>query len=324
MNRLSLIFILLTVLALPGCNSRPDNVLSDGEMEDLLVDVYKSEAIIDLNESQYSNDSMKAVVKQSVFLKHNVTQEEYDSSLVWYGHNISRYVKIYENVIARLEDEEYDVKKVDKSVKRNITKVQRKYPTSGDTADIWENERVWIFMKQYGTNIMRFEYPSKTDDKKGDRYNLIFRIRNSVSPISAYLGADYYDGTTSYFYRSTLFEGENSLALQCDSTKRVKRIYGYVLSRPYENEVAFVDSIILLRTRLDRVKYASFNYQKWAGQKSLNPETIAKRKAEEDRLKKEYDEKVKNQQQAADTMRGPRRYVPKAGLYKNGHSKVND
>ena len=318
---------LLASVILVGCDSRPDKVLGDGEMEDLLVDIYKSEAIIEMNGSTYDNDSLKAVVKQSVFLKHGVTQEEYDSSLVWYGHNVAKYLKVYDKVIARLGDEEMNIKKIDKPQKSIVARVKRTYPSTGDSADVWENEREWIFMPQYGTNIMRFDLASKMDDKNGDRYRFVLRLRNSLSSVKAYIGADYYDGSTSFVYRGSLSEGENSLELQGDSTKRVRRVYGYIMSRPSAGEMAFVDSVMLLRTRLDKSVYSSFNFQKWAGPKSLNPETVRKAVMVESQRKEEYAKKVQAESSEAvknEESARPRRYAPKPGLNKSSHKAVND
>ena len=84
-------------------------VLSEDDMIDLLTDIHKSEAIIEMSPQNYRGDSLKAVVRQSVFAKHNVTQEEFDSSIVWYGHNVGKYIKIYDGVIARLDDEELEL-----------------------------------------------------------------------------------------------------------------------------------------------------------------------------------------------------------------------
>lgn len=321
---LTLAFIASLLVA---CNSRPDKVLSDDDMEDLLVDIYKSEAIIELNSSDYNNDSMKAVVKQSVFLKHGVTQEQYDSSLVWYGHNVNKYVKIYENVIARLDDEEIDIKKTDKSASVAVKSKKRAYPASGDSADVWESERVWIFMPQYGTNVLRFDTKSKPDDRNGDRYKLVVRVRNAMNQVGAFIGADYYDGSTSYAYRTSLMDGENTLILQGDSTKRVRRVYGYLTAKPSPGEVVLVDSIMLLRTRLDRNQYSSFIYQKWAGLKSMNPDVVRKRKLEEERRKAESEVAAKKQDEVAESAgAGNRsiRYKPKPGLNKSSHQSAND
>ena len=249
-------------------------VLSEDDMIDLLTDIHKSEAIIEMSPQNYRGDSIKAVVRQSVFAKHNVTQEEFDSSIVWYGHNVGKYIKIYDGVIARLDDEELELAQAESPKGVKVKRVKKRYPSSGDSADICDKERSWILQPQYRRNIIRFDFNQKPDDKNGDFYSLIYRVRNSINSVKVYLGADYYDGTTSFAYRSSGIEGEALVKLQCDSTKRVKRIYGYISTDPSARENVFVDSIIMLRTRLDKDNYRLFDTQKWSGPKSLNPKYV--------------------------------------------------
>lgn len=276
MRRLPAILLLLLLLA--ACHSRPAKVIAPDKLEDLLVDLYKGEAIIEANRNVYKTDSLKAVVKQSIFLKHGVTQEEYDSSMVWYGHNVKAYMKVYDNVVARLEDEEYDLKNSGASASRkSARRLTKKYLSSGDSADIWDKEPAYVLMPQYGTNVLRFDYNTKSDDKNGDRYNLIFRVQNATSHVKALIGVDYPDGTSSLAYRNNASEGENIIALQCDSTKRIRRVYGYITARPMAREMIFVDSIILLRTRLDSAQYRSFATQRWHGPERLRPDSVLKR-----------------------------------------------
>lgn len=310
-----------------GCHSRPDYVLDDRQMEDLLVDIYKSEAIIDMNRTNYNNDSIKAVIKQSVFLKHGVTQEEYDSTLVWYGHNITQYIKVYENVIARLEDEEYNLKNASSGdSRRTVKKVSRKnYPSTGDSADIWDDEQIMIFMPQFDNNILRFDYQSRMDDKDGDRYDFVFRVRNSREPVKVYLGVDYPDGTTSYMYRGSANEGENHLIVQSDSTKHIRRVYGYITTNPSVNEAVFVDSIMLLRTRLDSTNYSTFNGQKWIGPKRLNPKFVRQQAIDREKEKAELQKKMEEERKAAEEPKQrQRRYTPRPSENRSNHQAAND
>lgn len=270
MRHLSLI-ALAAVLTLSACHSLPDDVLSEGEMVDLLVDVYKGEAIVEANGRAYKDDSSKAVIKQSIFAKHGVTQAQYDASMAYYSHHSSEYIDIYDEVITRLEDEEYRLKHAGASAVRSASKRKetRTYPSTGDSADIWDKEQVYTFQRQYGTSVLRFDYTTKADDRKGDRYRFSFRLYNATSPVTAWLGVDYPDGSASYVYRNKAAEGENAIELQADSTKRIRRVYGYITATPTAREAIFVDSIILLRTRLDSVAYSSYRIQKWTGPSRL-------------------------------------------------------
>ena len=277
-----------------------------------------------MSPQNYRGDSIKAVVRQSVFAKHNVTQEEFDSSIVWYGHNVGKYIKIYDGVIARLDDEELELAQAESPKGVKVKRLKKRYPSSGDSADIWDKERSWILQPQYRRNIIRFDFNQKPDDKNGDFYSLIYRVRNSINSVKVYLGADYYDGTTSFAYRSSGIEGEAVVKLQCDSTKRVKRIYGYISTDPSARENVFVDSIIMLRTRLDKDNYRLFDTQKWSGPKSLNPKYVKmKAAAEELKAAEELEkQKLKATTEAPGQGLRQRRVMPKPLPHKPGNTPV--
>ena len=317
------ILSLLLLLGVGSCHSKPDKVLDEEEMVDLLSDIYKSEAIIEMNQAKFKSESMKAVVRQSIFEKHGVTQEEFDSSMVWYGHNVRNYIKVYDGIIARLEDEEYYLNNADNPHKSNARRVKKKYPSSGDSADIWNKEHSWILLPQYRNNIIRFNIDAKSDNKKGDCYTFIYRMRNMISGVKVFMAVDYYDGTTSFAYRTSPIEGECRLSVQSDSTKSVKRLYGYLSTKPSIREAVFIDSIMMLRTRLDSATYVIFNNQKWTGPKRLNPEML-KKKAEEAKQRNEskQEDSIASMQNNATSR--PRRFIPKQGLHKSNHSKAND
>lgn len=98
------IWIIWLVLCLSACGSRtPDYVISEKDMEDLLVDIHKSEAVIESNYNIYNNNADKKKIREAVFLRHGVTREQFDTTLVWYGHHIETYMKIYDRVVERLK-----------------------------------------------------------------------------------------------------------------------------------------------------------------------------------------------------------------------------
>ena len=82
----------MILLAVVSCDSTPDHVIPPEKMARLLADIHIGESVIDANRNQYANDSLKKELKQSVFCKHNVTAQQVDTSFVWYGHNIEKYI----------------------------------------------------------------------------------------------------------------------------------------------------------------------------------------------------------------------------------------
>ena len=61
-------------------------------MCDVLIDMQMAETIINDDPYTYGSFCQKNALFQSVFKKHNLTQAEYDSSLIWYGKNIDIYM----------------------------------------------------------------------------------------------------------------------------------------------------------------------------------------------------------------------------------------
>ena len=102
-----------------ACTVRPNYVISDKKMANVLFDLYLVETVITENSRVFYNDSAKKQeLLQSVFKKHKISQARFDTSLVWFNANLKEYLKIntlvterYEQWIAELHAEEDRIKK---------------------------------------------------------------------------------------------------------------------------------------------------------------------------------------------------------------------
>lgn len=269
-----LLALLAAAYALTGCSSRPDEIIPEGKMVELMADMHKAEAVIDMNSTQFNNDSLKKAMRQSVLIKHGVTQAQFDTTLVWYGHNVKQYDEMYKDVIARLDEEKQSLSDVKGPVMREGMVQVKRYPSAGDSADVWSKRRVWTISNEgISDNTIFFEFKTQSDNQNGDRYHLSFKyINNDNNNLEVFLGADYYDGTMSYVHRTSGLDGINRYVLQGDSIKKVRRVFGYIKATPSEHNVCFIDSLQLLRTRLDVSQYGTFRQQKWVGPHNLDPE----------------------------------------------------
>lgn len=274
MKYLSLFLSIVVSVGLLGCDSQPDGGISKNKMVELMTDMHKAEAVIDMNSAQYKDDSLKKAMRQSVLMKHGVTQAQFDTTLVWYGHHAKQYDELYDEIVARLEDESRELSNVKSPVMREGMPQVKRYPSAGDSADIWSKRRVWTISNEgINDNTIRFDFATQSDNQNGDRYQLSFKFTNSSNnDIEVYLGADYYDGTLSYIHRLSGLEGVNRYVLQGDSTKKIKRVYGYIKANPGDGDVCFIDSLQLLRTRFNSSLYGVFKNQKWVGPHYLDPE----------------------------------------------------
>jgi hypothetical protein len=92
---------LLLCVAIVGC--RPRGVLSNREMRDVLYDLHRADGAIQVAGYNYSHDQEVAGYYKNVLDKHGITQEQFDSSLVWFTDNPQIFNKIYPKVLERLE-----------------------------------------------------------------------------------------------------------------------------------------------------------------------------------------------------------------------------
>ncbi len=94
---------LLCILVLFSCTRRPKGVISRQEMEETLYDVYLAQALIQAN-SRYVSPESRDSLLAGVLAKHQITQAELDSSVVWYSAQGEDYFKINDRVSKRLRD----------------------------------------------------------------------------------------------------------------------------------------------------------------------------------------------------------------------------
>ncbi|MDE6164578.1 MAG: cysteine desulfurase, partial [Muribaculaceae bacterium] len=88
------------------------------------------------------------------------------------------------------------------------------------------------------------------------------KIINARNQIKWLIGAEYADGILEWNTAESA-EGNNaiSLSLQTDSTKEVKRVFGYAVTAPTDNDIVYIDSISLMRERVSRLNYQRRNKQ---------------------------------------------------------------
>ena len=251
-RRLAPILTTALSIATVSCDKTPDYVIKSDDMVDLLVDIHKGESVVELNRAKYPNDSTRKMMKHSRFLRHGVTQEQFDTSLVWYGHNIEKYIEVYDKVIEELEGE---IKLAD--VSTDGSRVQM--AVVGDSVDAWGDVRFRQFAYGEPSDILKFNMRRDENWEKGDVYTWRFFVRKRISPMTWTLAADYNDGSTDYLSGSVNSEGWQEVSFTTDSAKITSNLYGTIMLQPNLLESAYVDSIMLIRTRMKPSEYFRSN-----------------------------------------------------------------
>lgn len=243
-------------LGLIGCTKLPDGVLDRKEMAALLADIHKGESVVEMQRGIYASDSMKKVVKQSILLKHGITQAQLDTSFAWYGNHIEDYISVYEDVIKSLEDEL-------KTAKGN--KSHSPVFAEGDSIDIWPMSHTYKLSDKDILQNITFEIPKDNTWENGDNYILQFKLVNSRQKVPQFKSIIYarYDDGRVEFRPSTAFNRDwLRVRLVTDSTKMPESVFGSISYQLGQGENVYLDSVSLVRTRNRKDTYFERNGQR--------------------------------------------------------------
>ena len=235
--------ILLVAFMLVGCKTRPDNVLDQDSMAEVIADLHVGEAIVDNDHMKFRSDSMKKVLKQSILDAHGVTPEQFDTSLVWYAHNIDKYIKMYDQTIKILEDRNVGIGNMMTASAMSM---------SGDSVDIWGGSRYLNISDKLPSQMVAFDVAADENTLPGDVYVWRIKLIDVDDPsVHWSLVANYDDNTVEQFYTTTAFRDWNETTFMTDSTKTLTRMRGYfTVSSPREGVPLWVDSVSLVRKRV--------------------------------------------------------------------------
>lgn len=240
-----LVYLIIAFFVLAACSHDPDYVIGEKDMVDLLVDVHKAEAVIESNYGDYNSKADKKKLREAVFLKHGITQEQFDTNLVWYGHHIEDYMKIYEQVVERLKAENEEAKKL--LAEENSQTMSQ----PGDSVDVWKQRRAHVFDTRQADNLLTFDIAPDENFRARDYFELRFKVlllpKLAVKP-QVYLAARHTNHDVVYNQLDIDKEGWYSLPLQTDSATALSRLYGYMVlpMQPVQGTL-YVDSLTLIR-----------------------------------------------------------------------------
>ena len=277
-----IVLLMLAATIFIGCSKTPDGVINEDDMAHVLADFAKAEELISQNPELFPDDSSKLLLKQSILKKYDADLPMYDSSLVWYAHNLKVYSQVHDKAIEILEKEINNGKPIhspmpggDYADNNQGNRAKRSFPTSGDSANVWKEPRQWILTNAMRDGYIKFDYTPDNDSRKGDKYTLCFKMSNSGNAISMLVAIDYQDGCTSYINRTAQANGWVENAIQGDTSRVIKRIYGFIRFKTRPHGITFIDSTYLLRSHLDKNSYSTIS------QRIVEPKAIIEQQKEE-------------------------------------------
>lgn len=269
---LYLVLALVSLSVAASCIDRPDFVLEEEQMIDLLVDVHRAEGLLEMQQQQGAGfgtdlDTYQKEIIAAVLQKHGVSRSRYDSSLMWYAQHLKLLTRVYGHVDERLK-EEHEMWSLQVTETRDFVN-----SIAGDSVDLWTLRDHLILDSRRYSDILFWEIPSDSNFVDGDTLHWRFTIRQLLpgQKVLASISLTKYEPTEEELRRQgkkkqneplgapigfdakTITQnGECQLIARADSLQPFRSvILGLVLMND-SNKAApvFVDSISLLRTHL--------------------------------------------------------------------------
>ena len=163
--------LLLTPLLIFSCiPTTPSQYIQPDDMEDILVDYHLVRALA--HNTSVPNDSIpyfQALCLQSVFRKHGITQEEFDSSMVYYYSRADRFQDVYKRVAERLEERALILGATEGEIGKYAS-----FNATGDTANIWADRTRMVMMPTPPYNRWDFRLEVDSTYQRGDSFLLQF------------------------------------------------------------------------------------------------------------------------------------------------------
>jgi hypothetical protein len=235
------IFWTLAACFFSACSTRPSYVLSEKKMENVLYDLYLVEAAIEEHSFTFNNDSAaKQDLLNSVFEKHKITAQKFDTSLVWYNQNMERYLKINTKVGERLsvlsEDLTSQVKKIE--TEKRQAEIRNLFPATTS-----------FFLQSPGFFQNRSVFRTDSVQLKSIRsYHLSFDVLGVTDSIYPVLSFFLQTADTIFVNRDTIrTDGLYSKTFSVPNSQKVKEIYGSFYIPDEEKALILIKEVTLLK-----------------------------------------------------------------------------
>ena len=244
------------MLLLFACKPQvPSKYLQPDEMEDLMYDYYLSQGIS--NSQPRTTDYDRRYNMQAVLKKYGLTNEEFDSTLVYYYNHMELMDAIYSNIQKRLGDKALELGASEGEVERFTVR-----SASGDTTDVWEGKRQLMLLPIPPYHIVQFSQKADTSYYKGDSFLFTFGnhflVHSGSRNATAYLAITYENDSVVVATTPVSVSGGSTLRISsCDL--RAKRLDGYIYMPRREKTDNESESSILL---LNHIQLMRFHHRK--------------------------------------------------------------
>jgi hypothetical protein len=223
-NRLFIIITAVVVaLTVASCKPKtPEQYIQEADMEAILADYHLAAAIA---QEKHAKPVDKQLYLEEVLVKHGVTREQFDSSLVYYYVRADRLNDIYMRVVERLEEQALAMGASESDLGKFAALNE-----SGDTANIWHGRSTMSLLPAPPYNRLDFAYEADSTFKAGDEFLMQFvadfMFQDGTKEAQLYMAAYYPD--TVITAQSRIYNSGLNQVRMSGHNKPVRQIKGYI------------------------------------------------------------------------------------------------
>lgn len=225
-----IIFGLLILSFACGKKQNNSNILSRSEFVKVLVDMHYTDGVLFATKLSERMNKEFVSMYNWVFIKNNVTREEFDNTVLYYTRNPDEYKEVYIKVIRTLEEKNAETKALKEPEIVEVTDYDNLWPLK----DYWnlpeDGETNPIAFKiqteEHGNYVLKSDILVYTDDRSADlRMTIVAKYDNGTEDINS-LGTIIKDN--KYHTYETF--------ITTDTTKTLTQISGWILDHSIGTE----------------------------------------------------------------------------------------
>lgn len=220
-----------------------------------MYDIYVAESLIENDYSYLNSPEKKEAFIHQVFVKNNVTEAQWDSSLSWYSDRIDIYIKMNDSVKARLQRKQQEI---DKVVAQQYMFEQSRYQTEIPDSFIPESFKFGIYSGEQGFSF-RLDSADVSERTDKDNFNFSFNViglsPNDSNDIKSMLILEYKD---TILYKSTSVKENKTYSIPVSrfiANDTLNHLSGFVQFLNISNKTSDVEIYnIALGEKIDTVR----------------------------------------------------------------------
>ncbi len=253
MNRKMLYFSVMftTIMTLlTACEQKPDHVVSKSKMEQLLYDYHLAKSMI--NQLPPNEKYKEQLYIDAVLKKNEVSQEDFDSSLVWYNRHNTDLKDIYDNLNKRFETADKELQ-----LSTGNTSMANVASSNGDTANIWNGAAIIVLRPKPSLNHESFIINADTSFHRFDRFILSGDLSmindnamNRNNSVTMSLTIRYKDNKVISDTRTLRTAARQDLSIEAHDDKDIASVSGFIhynANNTEQRSLALVNNLTLIR-----------------------------------------------------------------------------